>query len=256
MKNKNAVVALAFAFAVVGVHAELFNRGNGLVFDSDLNITWLADFNSFGTQAIANPNLINDTVLAVPTLPSVAGSYTSYGVTTGTPGQYALSADDFLVRPGASSLMTWFGAQAWASQLVYQGYDDWRVAGNFSFENGQFTNEIRHLWMNELEITALTPLGNAANLDLFIGSPNWGGGYWLGANIDSIGVNGYVSSCACDLSSIGGSSTVLNKWHVMAVRDGDVISSTVPEPKTYTLILTGLLGLVIFNDRRRKFKVL
>jgi hypothetical protein len=23
--------------------------------------------------------------------------------------------------------MTWWGAMAWANQLVYQGYDDWRL---------------------------------------------------------------------------------------------------------------------------------
>jgi len=48
--------------------AALFDRGNGMIYDSDLNITWLADANYFKTQADADPTLINEIIAAVPTI--------------------------------------------------------------------------------------------------------------------------------------------------------------------------------------------
>lgn len=61
-------------------HAELFDRGNGLIYDSDSNITWLTDAN--------------------------------YAKTSGF---------------DADGKMTWSQANAWAANLTYGGYSDWRL---------------------------------------------------------------------------------------------------------------------------------
>lgn len=61
-------------------HADLFDRGGGLIYDSDNNITWLADAN--------------------------------YAKTSGF---------------NAIGAMTWSQANAWAANLTYGGYSDWRL---------------------------------------------------------------------------------------------------------------------------------
>ncbi len=72
-------------FVCVDAGAELLDRGNGLIYDTELDITWLQDAN--------------------------------YPATTG------ISPDGRL---------TWDEAVAWAADLVYQGYDDWRLPTTLS----------------------------------------------------------------------------------------------------------------------------
>lgn len=60
--------------------ATLIDRGGGMIYDTDLNITWLADAN--------------------------------YAKTSGY---------------DADGLMTWAAANAWAQNLTYGGYTDWRL---------------------------------------------------------------------------------------------------------------------------------
>ncbi len=63
----------------------LIDRGNGLIYDTVLNITWLQDANPCVTLSnCVNPN------------------------------------------PGMG-FMTWTDANTWASNLVYQGFSDWRL---------------------------------------------------------------------------------------------------------------------------------
>jgi hypothetical protein len=73
--------AILLAAGLAGeASATLINRGGGLIYDTDLNITWLQDAN--------------------------------YAQTSGYDGD---------------GLMNWSAATTWASNLVYGGYDDWRL---------------------------------------------------------------------------------------------------------------------------------
>src|SRR6188474_1855315 len=58
--------------------AALIDRGNGLIYDTVLNITWIQDVGLSSTQ-------------------------------------------------GGPGIFNWHGANAWAEQLVFGGYDDWRL---------------------------------------------------------------------------------------------------------------------------------
>ncbi len=208
------------------------------MYDADLDVTWIADFNLFGSMAKANPSFIAEIVSRSPTVKSAVGGYSSFGI-GGSTGTYSVTEADFLVRDGSSSLMTWFGAQAWAAQLSYQGLGGWRVAGSFLWEDGAFSNELYHLWTYDLGITGADPGGRAGTIAMFTGQVNFGGGYWLGSELDAIGQNGYVSSAAIYPNAIG-ASTALNRWNVMLVRDGDV-DRQIPEPASLMLVLLGLL---------------
>jgi hypothetical protein len=79
---------LAAALSAAGVaEAGLFARPGGLVYDSDQNLTWLADANYAATQ------------------------FTASGGTAGA----------------LDGLFDWAGANAWAEGLVYGGFSDWRL---------------------------------------------------------------------------------------------------------------------------------
>lgn len=77
---------LAAGFPMTGA-AALYDRGNGMVYDSDQNLTWLLDANYAATQ---------------------------YAATNGAQGD-------------ADGMMTWSQATAWVEGLEYGGYDDWRL---------------------------------------------------------------------------------------------------------------------------------
>ena len=242
-----AVFRTVMALILVGfggsASAALLERGNQLVYDTDLNVTWLADFNYFGTQAVSNPNLVSEIIAAVPMVSGTPGGYDSPAFS----GQYKLTTDDFFIRNnGDSSLMSWWGTQAWVSQLVYQGYSDWRIAGNFL--DGTLRNEVSHLYFNDLGFTPGVPsAGNAVEMAKFTNSslaidtfiP-----FWLGSYDDSIGQNGLMSTLPW--GSIG-SSTKTNKGFALAVRDGDV--AFVPEPAAVWLIAISL-GLLSFTRKK------
>src|SRR6478609_569491 len=77
---KTIAVAAALLSATV-THAALYDRGNGMIYDSAQNITWLQDAN------------------------------------------YAKTSNY-----DATGAMTWDQAVAWAAQLNYGGYNDWRLS--------------------------------------------------------------------------------------------------------------------------------
>ena len=74
-------------------HAAVIDRGNGLIYDNDLDIIWLADANY---------------------------SYTS-----------GYHVDGF---------MTYQESQIWVNQLVFGGYDDWRLTQRLPAATGPYCN--------------------------------------------------------------------------------------------------------------------
>ena len=83
MTKINTVAGVFFVSAMslmgsASTQAALIDRGNGLIYDNVLNITWIQDV--------------------------------ALSSTLGGPGRF-----------------NWSGANNWADQLVYGGYDDWRL---------------------------------------------------------------------------------------------------------------------------------
>lgn len=121
-------VAATSLFPLSYVNAALVDAGNGLINDTDLNITWSQDANLFKTQAdnyIGGPGAFVSAVIN-----SVGGVVHDTINRYDTPpfsGTYNLKPTDFDVQSG---LMNWFGAQAWAGYLNsirYGGYTGWRL---------------------------------------------------------------------------------------------------------------------------------
>lgn len=86
-KFKSFVLSLIFIFAISTVSATLTERGDRFVYDSDLDVTWIKDINYITTSGFTE----------------ILNNYNIHG------------------------LVTWNIATIWADQLVYGGYDDWRL---------------------------------------------------------------------------------------------------------------------------------
>jgi len=88
-KTLLAVALLASAAVTGTAHSSLVDRGNGLLYDNVLNVTWLQDAN--------------------------------YAKTSGY---------------DADGKMGWNSATAWAANLVFGGFSDWRLATNTPVSGG------------------------------------------------------------------------------------------------------------------------
>lgn len=216
--------------------AALVNRGGGMIYDTVLNITWLADMNYAVTSGYAAAN---------------AGGTGSNRVNT-------------------NGTMGWDAANTWANNLVYGGYDDWRLA---SLNAGDTTcsgsttpsgfpthyfgtnctgGELSHLFVTDLgnkaDESVLTQTGDTAeqiaNLALF--SNVQSSVYWSGTEFapDPIGAWHFSSTPGVQYFGVK-----FNGAHALAVRPGDV-AVAVPEPQTWALSLLALGAAAAVRRRR------
>jgi hypothetical protein len=244
---------LALNLAATTAQAALIDRGSGLLYDDELDVTWLQDANLFISQYTAD-NTIVDTIIN----------------NVGTVSGHALVASDFDTSDGR---MTWWGAQAWAANLSYGGYDDWRLptitdtgasgcdlstnGTDCGFNSATATSELAHMYFNNLGLDALVSTTGAYQ-------STWG---IFGDGTGSIGDQndvGLVENLQADIYWSGseyapdpdrawdfvtyyGYQYAGNKgsqFYGWAVRSGDVASSnSVPEPGTLALLGLGAIGL-------------
>ena len=222
---------LALSLVTHAAQAALIDRSNGMIYDDDLDITWLADANYFKTQYDADNSILNTL-----TGQTVADSYGPHSTTTA----------DFNTSDGR---MTWWGAQAWAANLSYGGYDDWRlptVTTSCLALNCTSGSELGHLFYSELGGSAASSIvtNHDADYALFSNIQNYS--YWSGSeyapNLD------YAWFFGTDYGRQVANGKG-NQFYGWAVRSGDVAApasnNTVPEPGTLAL-----LGLSAFGLRR------
>lgn len=236
--GKNLLAAgLLLSLSTVNAQAALQSRAGGtMVYDTDLDITWVADGNLFKTLADAS----GDVAAYVQSIITANGGviYDTPNPFDGNDGIYDLSASDFNFHPisGVNGVMNWFGAQAWVNTLNYGGYNDWRLpnAGLTPVMGYESNSEMGHLFYNELGGTAGSSIPNT-----FIN--NQFNGYWSGTEYAP------DPSHAWYFSTLYGFQDNLYKNYglgAFVVRTGDV--ATVPVPGAVWLfgsVMLGLLGL-------------
>ncbi|WP_442498540.1 hypothetical protein [Methylobacter sp. sgz302048] len=221
-------------------HAALIDRGNGLLYDDMLDITWLQDAN--------------------------------YAKTSGY---------------DVDGKMEWSRATAWADNLVYGGYSDWRLASNTPINGSSFNYTLKYDGSSDRGYNITSPYSELAymyyaNLDLkssFSTSATsqedygiFGNGTYNGTNIISFGQNdvGLVknlqayyywsgtnvpnSAYVWAFNNANGDQIYSDKtkqFYAWAVRDGDVAgsASAVPVPAALWLFSSGLLGLMELKRR-------
>ena len=135
----------------------------------------------------------------------------------------------------------WYIATAWAEGLSVGQYSDWRLPNGNDGCTGFYCtrSELGHLWYESL--------GNGIEGSNYGDFINFGPGlYWSsfdgGARPSEAWVFAMGSGRQINIAKTDGAFTLV-------VRDGDVISSTVPEASTIALWLLGL-ALLALGSRR------
>lgn len=247
LKALSAGVILSAGFLTASANAGLIDRGNGMIYDDVLNVTWLKDAN--------------------------------YAQTIGH---------------DSDGSMTWNAAKAWADNLVYGGFDDWRLTKtydvgndgcNFSFTGGtdcgynvltSFTDGNGDTFFSELAYMFYQNLNNVAYYDT---SGNAGQAGWDTVNTsftdastgDTVSFDNLFRSVywsgteyASNTNGAWGFGTIYgnqgygnksNHGYAWAVRDGDVavaaVNAEVPEPASIAIFALGVLGLTLRQRQRR-----
>lgn len=206
--------------SAMAANAALVDRGGGLIYDSDRNITWLANAN--------------------------------YGA--GSDFDDGFSNSDGLMS--WQSAVNWAAGLSYFDSVRQLTYTDWRLPATAAPDNsctipppafgtGCTGSELGHVYTTELGGAVTNPLGpNSApgpgpftNLQA--------DGYWSGTSFDVTNayvVNfGFSGQQAADNKTLG--------YYAWAVRDGDV--NAVPAPGALWLFGTGLAALAARQKWRR-----
>lgn len=236
MKKSLAFAVATFSLVTVAQASLLGRNVNGgevaagdpstvFLYDTTLNVTWLADANLAATE--------------------------DFGVRFIDPTGYT----------GADSALKWISAMNAAD---YLGFDNWRLPTTLqpdpscSRQDGLGSrglnctgSEMGHLFYNELGGVANQDIATThnANYSLFKNFQSQGFVYWSGT---TAGSQGRGSTWEFDFGKgfqFSGSNG--NGAFMLAVRPGDVLAA-VPELSTYALMLAGLAVLGAWAATRRK----
>ena len=213
--NKSILLICLYCVSLSS-NASLVSRLNGqAVYDTDLNITWLADAN----LALSN-------------------TFGLSGIDS-TGGMFGDTANNYISAMNLDGGTGYLGVNAWRySILPCYGITTYNCTNS----------EFGHLFYNELNGTAHNAISTSVDPDLDLFSniiDNHISWYWSGSLS-----SGHVE--VFDFSS-GANSRVfatLAKNHVWAVADGDVFVSPVPVPAAAWLFGSALLGFLGFSSRK------
>lgn len=222
------VACLCFAATA---QAAFHNRGGGLIYDDVLNITLLEDAN-YSAKELSNSR-VTGIIAAVPTV-----------------GEHQLTTDDFFLHTDDNWYMTWWGAVAWAGQLAYGGYNDWRLFRTDFSQDG--CSDSSCLTDGEPGHLYFTPPPDGLGEDIFSGPFEniQSFAYWTGTESpvfstpQNLWAWGFNFEDAWELP--GPATNLTLAW---AVRDGDV--SAVPLPAAVWLFASAV-GLLGFSAQRTR----
>lgn len=142
----------------------------------------------------------------------------------------------WLQSPGTDA--TFANADTWAQNLVFAGYDDWRLPTASNFTTG-LPDTVWYSVNNEFGYLYGTELGNPANLsDItpFLNyNPIW---YWTGTTDPNNSNNAFAFFWSFDGLWLNQSTLETTNLHVTAVRD--ITPQAVPEPSIMILLAAGV----------------
>lgn len=217
MKNLASSLAMCALLAASGAaQAALVDRGGGLIYDTDLNVTWLSNANLAATETFG---LARNVDLGV----------NIYG------GSYIFS----------DGRMTWSGAMKWIAAMNasnsgagYLGYSNWRLPTSDTCGGYNCTgSEMGHLFLSELGEEAGQPLSSSSDPDKTLFTNLQSDIYWSGTEYaQNTEAWGFYTNYG-----VQGAPSKTNPVYALAVRSEQV--AAVPVPAAAWLLGSGLLGL-------------
>ena len=219
----------------VGAQAALVNRGGGMIYDTELNITWLQDWNYAKTSGHTGTG-----VSATGRMTWNAGKQWAENLVYGGFSDWRLPT---MVDTGAP------GCDFSYAGGTDCGYNVQTKVGNTVY------SEMAHLYYETLRNKALCTPGDAVCNSV---QPGWGlvntgpftnmqsVDYWSGLEYAPVAGDAWVFGT--DVGYQNGVSQG-NALYVVAVRPGDVTAS-VPEPQSLALVLLAAAGAVVATRRR------
>jgi hypothetical protein len=221
--------AVVFVLGFVGsANAFLYDRGNGLIYDSAQNITWMQDANLAATEEFGGSDI------------------SSYG---------SMSWD---------TAQDWIAAMNAAD---YMGYDDWRLPttvdgpnvyepGMVNYYDGTATAGY-NITTSEMGYMYYVNLGNLGEYDT-AGNLQSGSGLLNTSYFNNVKLQDYWSGTECSLlpgqawvfefgTGKQGDSYKYALRYAWPVRDGD----SVPIPSAVWLLGSGMIGVVGFRKYRK-----
>lgn len=232
MKLLTLFVALCVCLiATSSANAALVASGDGqTVYDTDLNITWLANARVSATNTF--------------------GLATGVNLGTDSYGNQSIISSD--------GSMTWGGAIKWIAAMNaanFRGYNDWRLPTTLQpdpscsfFGLGCTGSEMGHLYYTELNGPAGIPImstvggGCHGNCALFQGLAST---LWSGTEFALSPADAWVFSGSGEQYHV--SKNLNSNYYAFAVRSGQV---AIPVPAAAWLLGSGLLGLIGVARRR------
>ena len=242
---KQTLPVICLCITTLSANAALYDRGNGMIYDDVLNITWLQDANYAYTSGYALANALGE-------------------------------EESSNTNIQADGRMGWVAAKAWAAQLNYGGFDDWRLPtanllnasdpcesydGRCDMGFNNTISELGHMFYNNLANLGLYDIaGNDRASGYGITNSSFTDGidgitvsflnlqnddYWLGDDYALDAESAWAFSADIGFQDDDDYEESQFSW---AVRDGDV--SAVPVPAAGWLFGSALVGLA--GVKRRK----
>ena len=231
---KGWIAALGLLAVTGAAQAALIDRGGGMIYDSTRNLTWLADMNHAFTSGYSMAN------------------------------EGGTGADKVF----SSGRMGWNAAKTWADNLIFGGFDDWRlpslnpsdstcgtaegsppVYSGFGCTGGELSGLFVTEFGNKGGESVLNAAGDTAqqiaNLGLF--SNVQARFYWSGTAV--AGIPGAAWAFYSDFGSVNAGATDMG-FFATAVRQGDV-AAPVPVPQTLALVLVAMGAAMLARRRKR-----
>jgi len=220
MARSKLALAGVLVCATATAHASLIDRGSGLIYDDDLGITWMADAslsvtNTFGAAGTINP----------------------------------------------SGTMSWLTSQDWIGAMnaqTYLGFSNWRLPDTLypdpacSGGHNCSGSEMGHLFYSELGGVAGHDIADVHNSNYMLFKNIQPNQYWSRTTFTQNPLtpddNAWVFYFQ---GGVQQTIAVENFDAVWAVRDGDVVSSAIPEPATLALLGLGLAGIATSCRRKQ-----
>lgn len=242
---------LVAVFIVMEIaNATLSDRGSGLFYDDDLDITWL-DISTVPMSWDEAIDWADNLVYAgysdwrLPLFNAHDLNIISASTACGRSNMHnAWRSDEFSVPDTSTSP---------SCIKCHQNYYGEPIPTH--------TDELSHLFYDELDGTIYNPISTSSDPDLALFDNLADVRYWYNYYVPDVSTDEYDSAMVFDFSNgvafretvgafdYGGEHHDVNEYFVIAVRGGETV---VPEPATMLLLCFGLIGLVGFKWKFKK----